>query len=262
MIIPLNSLKIKRVIPILNMTKIQMTRTVTSKLCLILIFQILFFPKPQAATIMGFCFEENVSLNNVENSLSAITHVDDQIFKRSANNCIEVKGNASRANLYELYLNKKYNVMRTYGTGSVNSGISSAPACNLNIKKSSRKNSVTESLALGKKNNLIKKQSKKNSITNSQLLVDSGRTGTISVDQFRIRIKCINLIRSYKLEIDLEHNTGGVSTSITIRPGQELDLGSIVDDLNNQGQTISLKEGFKKSKTTSKVQSNYTITIK
>ena len=91
----------------------------------------------QAASLMGFCFGENVSLDNVEMTLGVLVHGDDKIFKRPANNCIEINGSPARANLYEIFLNKKFNIIRSYGTESVNSEISSAPACKINIKKSS-----------------------------------------------------------------------------------------------------------------------------
>jgi hypothetical protein len=216
----------------------------------------------EASAMSGFCFREDVTLLQVERSLGAILHPSDQVVKNASTHCIEIQGSNKRTNLYEIFLNKQFRVERSYGTEQKDLIESGVPPCNINVRRTGSNTNTINSFSIGRKNNLRKNESSSQRITNSQLLIDSGRSGSIQVDQYRIKVTCINLIRRFKLDIELEHMNGGVNTSVTVVPGQELDLGSIVDDINNKNKSLSLSKGIKKSHTLGKVQSKYSITVK
>jgi len=222
----------------------------------------LFVSTSTFANLTGYCFRTHVSLENAKNSLKAILHPSDTIFKRPSEHCLEVKGSFGRASLYETFLNRKFGIDRTYGSALESQESPIAPACNINVKRSSNDNKKSNSFSIGKKNNISQIEDSGSRVTNSQLLIDSGRIGSIRVDNYRVKIKCINIIRKFKLEIELEHAKGGISTSITVAPGQETDLGAIVDDLNNKTQSISISEGLSKSKSTGKVRSRYSLSVR
>lgn len=216
-----------------------------------------------ASSITTYCFDFSVSLSEAEKKLEEIKHPNDRLTKKRSMNCLEIEGSQKRANLYEAFLEKRFKLERTYKNEyDLKEEVSSTSPCNIHLKRTSNQQLKKNTFSLGKKNTLKQNQLKNQKTSVSQLLIDSGRTGTIRVDNYRVRVKCQNLGRRFKLDIELEHSSGGVGTSLTVTSGQEVNLGSIVDELNDKQKILDVKNGLSQTKTSKKVQSHYSISVK
>lgn len=217
-------------------------------------------------TLAGFCFPPKVSLQKARFHLSSFVHPEDEVFTRPAKNCLEVKTNEKRASLYETLLRKKLPVDQVYSNtesnqGSFNLPNTAAENCRISIKEKTVGNSKRDDFSLGRKSGVSRREEKFESTNESQLLIDSGSSGHINVDNLRVKLTCVKASGRFLMKVQLEHGRGGVSTSLTVTPGQEVNIGEVVRNLKNKNNSLSLNKGIENSRTKGQSRSTYTMTV-
>jgi len=208
--------------------------------------------------LTGFCFEEAVSLATIKGYLQPILLAKDKIYPRDSVNCVEINLSASRKNLFETYLARRYKIVRVYSEAesSDSESVSAAPVgrnCSLTLTKQEWQDSTTDSAFLGNKNGLKREQKKHQSSSKSQLLIGLGMSGSISMDEQEVFLGCLGDVGgSYNVKVSIVSPKSGIATQVYIRKGSSTDIGSVVDDLNDKVRTLSVDKGLEYSKTSGK----------
>ncbi len=92
----------------------------------------------------------------------------------------------------------------------------------------------------------------------SMLMVSPGLRGSIEVDGSFAQVSCIRTARTMIVEVFASkgrgRKTSSISTSITVSPGQTINIGSVVRKLRNKGTEISTRRGVQYEKSNSSSQ--------
>jgi len=224
----------------------------------------MFFTSQLQAALYGYCLGDGESLRAAKFHLGKILAPRDQIHIRSSVGCIEIVGGAERFDLYDRFLRAKFRVIRTYkdqDTGSSTTNISRG-MCRIFITKIGKSKKITDKVKIGKSGNISRSEGKGSSKSTSNLILSYGKRGGLTVNSQRLGVTCKKAGAGYLLEFDLESKESGISSNAFVTPGQELNIGGIVNDLNNKRRTVSLNNGVEYEKEKGKESFDYFLKVK
>ncbi|MBK24179.1 MAG: hypothetical protein CME70_09285 [Halobacteriovorax sp.] len=232
----------------------------------IFLFSLFFFllNSNLQAALYGYCLGDGESLRAAKFHLSKVLAPKDQIHIRSSVGCLEIVGGAERFELYDRFLRAKFRVIRTYKDQDTGSRISQIPRgmCRIFVTKIGKNKKVTDKVKIGKSGNLSRSEAKGISKSTSNLILSYGKRGSLTVNEQRVGITCKKAGAGYQLEFDLENKDSGISSNAFVTPGQELNIGGIVNDLNNKRRTVSLNNGLEYEKEKGKEFFDYFLKVK
>ncbi len=134
--------------------------------------------------------------------------------------------------------------------------------CSIQLTKEQTTQQRTKTYQLGRKLKAKQSEKQENGTESSMILLSSGRSGTIVVDQTELIITCYKRQMNYEIEIDLKGSKDGISTSLVMNKGSRINIGEIAKNLINQDKNISLNSGIKKVKTKKESITKYYLEIK
>jgi len=220
------------------------------------------------ADVTDYCFNRSVSLNAVHDHLKVVLSPHDEVIENSSSHCLNVvmKGQ-HKDELYRKWIAKKFKISTT----SLNSTLSDDPAlrpqhrehCRLEVQRKSKTDRQTVEASLSKRSKLNERTYKHSGSQVSSLLLGIGKPGSLRVDSDYLNVICKsqNSSRVF-LDISLSGVKSSVSTSITLEKGQTINLASIVEDLNDKYERVSLKKGISVMNRKGKKTYDYFLKIK
>jgi hypothetical protein len=241
-------------------------KRVTSILKNNLLFFLLFCASTtlEAKSLKGYCFESNVSLKAVRSHLSAILSPRDEVFERPSMNCIEVTISSTREELFETWIYKRFKPIRIYRTDGVvenNQTMGQMPMCRMTVERVSRSDSSIDDVSVGSHNKLKNTRSKSNGVSQSSLLLTSGVRGRLRMDDQEVFVTCHVFGTNYRVELSLDSSNSSLSTSVNTTKGSRLNIGQMVEDLNNRSRNIDIKKGVNYQKQKGRAVSDYFLII-
>lgn len=144
---------------------------------------------------------------------------------------------------------------RTVRTGAFAGGVGGAN-CRFLITRKGQSSSRSTSYGVKTRKKIrpfaSRRTSRRSGVTKSMLMVSPGLRGSIEVDGKFAQVKCIRTRRTMIVEVfagvDKGRKVSSVSTSITVNPGQTINIGSVVRKLRNDGKDLSTSRGIKVTK--------------
>lgn len=222
----------------------KVTSILKNSLQLLLIIFFSFTAKAQS--LKGYCFENNVSLRAVKSHLSPILSRNDKIYERPSMNCIEVTVSDVREELFETWIYKKYKPIRIYRTDGVvekNQAMGQMPMCRMTVERVSKSDATNDEASVGSKNRLKRTRSKSGGVSRSSLLLTSGVQGRLRMDDQEIFVTCHVLGSTHRIELSLESGASALSTSVNTSKGMKINIGQMVQDLNNRSRSLDINKG-------------------
>ena len=160
--------------------------------------------------------------------------------------------NPSRFDLTRKWISKRYKVLADQGS-LVMKGLE----CRLRIERLSSSNSNSTNIKIGSNNQLNNVSSLSAGKRITSLLLGAGKRGSIRYNDQLIGIKCLRGgVDNYQVELIVDETRGGVSTAISIRKGQRINIGEIVDGSKSRNRQLGLSKGLGLSK--SRISSKFT----
>lgn len=224
-----------------------------------------FLNHPLYAALYGYCFSRGTSLSSAQAYLDSVKAPRDRTYLRESVSCLEVKGSPARFDLYYKFLSKKFRVLRTYkdqDTGSARSSDLSTGMCRIFVTKIGKKDSKTDKVLIGNRGKVKREEFSGNSKSVSNLILSYGKRGSLSVNSQRIGVTCKKSGSGYQLSFDLESANSAISSNAFISSGQDLNIGGIVNDLNNKRRALSLEKGVEYEKQKGSEKFDYFLKIK
>lgn len=215
--------------------------------------------------LTGFCFESNVSLSRVKSYLSPLLTSKDKVYKRESMNCLEISLSSGRRDLFETFLYRRYKPSRIYQTDGVvekNQAMGKLPHCRIEIEKIGNSNSTNDELSVGSKNRLKRTQKRGQRTSKSSLLLTSGVKGTLQVNDQSVYVTCHVFGSQYRIELALSSDSSSLSTFVNTSKGNRVNIGEMVDDLNNRSKNLDINKGASFTKEKGKSTSTYYLTIR
>jgi len=213
----------------------------------LLLVSLFFSFSISAKSLTGFCFEKNVSLRTVKSYLQPILAKSDKVFERQSMNCIEVALDASRKDLFETWIYRRFKPSRIYTSNGVvekKQAMGQMPMCRMMVEKTNRSDSTIDEVSAGSKNRLKRTQNTSTGVSRSSLVLTSGIAGRISMNDQQVLVTCHVFGSSYRVELALESGNSALSTSVNTSKGSRINIGQMVEDLNNRSRNIDINKGI------------------
>lgn len=205
-----------------------------------------------------FCFEDDVRLSSVQQSISFLLLPRDTVNLREEDHCIDIVASVDRGKLFEKFLAGRYNLKRAR---------ESAPAelehCTLSLKTTVKNKNDTDSVKVGEKNSLKKSEQTSVSTSLMEFVFGQGITGEVEAGAEKLKVLC-RLIGSDKANLQFsfyEKGKGGVASEYLLKRGEWLNLGSVLKDLNEKNKTLGIPQ-TEMTTTTGKTETQYDLQIK
>lgn len=224
-----------------------------------------------ANSMVGFCFPVKVSLNDVKNHLSAIMAPHDKVFLRESLNCIETSISERRVTLFRNWLKRKYRIVDEYSVYQGNKRVQTVKShtiskdhCKLELTRKIKTNSNTTIVDARKNGRIARSERSADGERKSNLMLMSGRMGSIEIDQQEVSLTChYRNANRYLLDINIRDFDASLMTTVEITSGQKVNIGEIVENINRKSRGINNKGiGFNTEKTKGRSTYTYFVTIK
>jgi hypothetical protein len=184
----------------------------------------------------SFCFESNVSLVNVKQSINFILTDKDTLTLREEDHCLDIVISETRKNVLEKYLVKHYALISTAPKTPEN--------CHIELKTINKQKINTQDFKLGQKNNLVASESTSKAVTTSELLLGAGKIGRLAVGNQNLQVDCRPAgDTAFELQFYFEEKSKAtVSTSLRVSKNETVNLANVTKELNEKNRTLGIPQ--------------------
>ncbi|WP_157765819.1 hypothetical protein [Halobacteriovorax marinus] len=224
----------------------------------LLFISILFLAQSKlfAVELRQYCFPRNTSLTEVKKYLNQIKLDGDIININNSLHCLTVGVEEKRVGLFQKFLSMNYK-FTTRGDNTI-----SKNECQFEVETLRSGNKKTRGLKVGSRNDVRDRDSSYSGKSTSSIRVVEGKLAQLFVNDTLIAISCSVRGRVTEVNINLGTKKTNLVTTIQIRKGQRVDLGSVVQDLSNKNSEVSLSKGIQYSKTTGEKRDQVYLILK
>lgn len=213
----------------------------------------------------GYCFPKSTSLNIVKAMISSIKHKKDKIEYKYGSNCVEIEASDTRLSVYEAMLNQHFSVLETYGGSGKISALSTRDSiahCKFDLEEVSTLDRKVRVIQAGRVSRANQSNTNNSKTRKSSLMVIANNFASIQMIDAQVYMKCKPRGRNYEVEFSLTSETGGISTTVLLAPGQKQEIGSVVEDLNNKNREAGVPKGIKLADTKGFENKKFFLSIK
>ena len=209
-----------------------------------LLFILLGFPTYASEDLVSYCFEQTTNLREAEASLSFLLLPREKVFTRPEQNCFDILTSTDRSNLLEKFLSKRYTLISEGGRTA--SETIQAQQCQLELKTTKTKQVNTRDFRLGRSNDAKVGSRSTQEVSTSQILLGSGRPGTLELEGRSLYIECRKTMSGiYQLLFSYsEIYLAKVSSEINVKPGEVVQIAQITNDLDTKSKTLGLPQSL------------------
>lgn len=210
---------------------------------------VLIFFSQSNYSLEVYCFSRKYSLDSIKSYLQTVLAPTDQIFKRESNHCLEIKISERRKELLEKWMYKRYRPLDTYQEGEGEPQLGGG-TCLLKVESVGKGQSNTNTVQFGNKNKINSTTIKSSGKKTSSLYLGVGYSGTIGVNGETAELTCRRAGHGqYLVSINLQGLQNSLATTLQVRKGQRINIGSIVEDLSSKKNAMGIPGGVDISKT-------------
>jgi hypothetical protein len=206
-----------------------------------------------AEDLASFCFESNVSLSNVKQSISFILLPEDRLSLRPEDNCLDIVTTPSRKTILNKFLSRKYNLLNSEEPTLT----PERSECRLEFKTTTKKKTNSNAANIGQKNNLVTTSGNSIAVSTTELLLMAGRPGTLNINAQMVMPDKSLLDISQNLQVEcrpLPHDNfelifyfdakdkATVSTTVQLKRGESLNIAGIKNTLDDKVKTLGIPQ--------------------
>lgn len=196
-----------------------------------------------AEDLVGFCFERTVNLNEAQQSLSFLLLPREKVFPRKADNCFDVLTSPDRSKLLEKFLSRRYNLIAETGVSAPGSDLQDMQ-CRLELTTTRIKKVEVKDFQAGQGLRAAVGTKDVKEVSATELLLGFGRPGSIDLDGRSLQVECVKGATGiYQLTFSYsEQYRSRVSSSVSLKQGETLQIAQVTNDLAGQSKTLGLPQ--------------------
>ena len=204
----------------------------------------------------SYCFKNNVNLYDVHQSLKILLLPKDIVEYRKEDGCLDIITSSNRGNLFEKFLSKRYDLRQV-------SLADEGEECRLDLKTTKKTKIDTSLFKIGEKNSIKNSEENNQSVSTMEILLGPGKPAEIKIGNEELKVACyVSAGTNAHLIFSLmEKNYAHLNSEIDIKKGEWINIGSVLNDLNNKIKTLGLPQ-TEKSETIEKNETIYEIQFK
>lgn len=219
--------------------------TVIYRLISSLLFIVLSFKSFASEDLVSYCFEHTTNLKEAQQNLAFLLLPKEKVFPRPEQNCFDVLTSTDRSKLLEKFLSKRYTLISEPGMRTTTESIQ-AQQCQLELKMTKSKEVNTRDFRLGRTSNARAGTRSTQEVSTSQILLGSGRPGTLELEGRSLYIECrktesgiYQLIFSYSEIYRMK-----VSSEVSVKRGESVQIAQVTNELASKSKTLGLPESL------------------
>lgn len=207
-----------------------------------------------AQNFHSYCFARSVDLNQATSFVKSILTSQDKVNKNSALNCLEIQLDDARVELVRKYLSTRY---------QTHTNFEAAPSlCDMEITEVMNSNKNSQTISVGRQNNISQSVDNNSAQSVSILKTLEGKWSSLEMNDSTVEIRCYKRGLSFEIEVRIGSENSFLSTSRIIQSNEKVELGEMVQSLNDKNKTISLQDGVTQSKSKGNKQKKYYLVIR
>lgn len=198
-----------------------------------------------AEDLASFCFEKTTNLKEAAESISFLLLPKEKSLLRSKDHCFDVVTSPDRTKLLDKFLSKRYTLVSEVGDEKT-TGMLQIQHCQLELVTKRSKNVATKDFRIGTQNNASASENSMQEYSTAQILLGVGKPGTLELEGKSLYVECskgatgiFNLVFSYS-----EMYRAKVSSTVSLRENETLQIAQITNDLNQQSKTLGLPQSL------------------
>jgi hypothetical protein len=197
----------------------------------------LFFNQSFAAEdLASFCFEKNVSLKEVEESLTFLLLPREHVFPRPKDLCLDVNTSTDRSKLLEKFLSKRYTLIPEGEISPLKEASElQKEQCAIEFTTAKQKEVRTAHIGVTES-----RTTKETSV--AKLLLGFGTPGTLDLEGRSLTIECRKGAKGdYQLIFSSNESTKSkVSSEVSVKQNEVVQVGQIIRDLNEKNKALGI----------------------
>lgn len=193
--------------------------------------------------LASFCFPKSTNLKNASDSLGFLLLPKERVFPRPQDNCFDVNTSTDRAKLLEKFLRKRYTLI-SETEGLSNAAKVETQHCQIEFTTKRTKNTDSKEIQIGVQNNTSAGSNSVQELSTASLLLGVGKPGSLELEGRSLFVECstggtgiFNLVFSYS-----ELYRSKVSSSVTLRTNEPLEVAQVINDLNQKSKNLGLPQ--------------------
>ena len=196
-----------------------------------------------AEDLVGFCFERSVNLSQAQQSMSFLLLPHEKVFPRAADHCFDVLTSTDRSKLLEKFLSRRYNLIAETGVSAASSDLQDMQ-CRLELTTTRIRKEEVKGFRAGAGLMAAAGTKDVKEVSSSELLLAFGRPGTLDLEGRSLQVECTKGASGvYQLTFSFsEQYRSRVSSSVSLKQGETLQVAQVTKDLASQSKTLGLPQ--------------------
>tara|TARA_R110000868_G_scaffold86182_2_gene241715 strand:+ start:2880 stop:3458 length:579 start_codon:yes stop_codon:yes gene_type:complete len=191
---------------------------------------------------------------DIRSALLKLLGPDDQIGLDLKGHCLVINADSNKEPLISAFLQKKVGIFKK----------SFAPRseCDITVTEIEVINSDTNNIRIGNKSRVRAGEEQSQNTTKSNMKVLENKWAMIEMNDSRVDIKCQKRGDFFELDVRVGSEGSFLSNSVQVSAGQEIDLGSIVKEINEKNKELSTTTGIQVNKKIGTKQNTFKLSIR
>lgn len=209
-----------------------------------------------------YCFNSMAARDQAARSLKSITVSSDQLWKQDLSPCLKVEHKSHRKQLFDQYLRSRFQLESTYSAGKRGSGQDYvARNVTIIVEGIANEQGSTETWRAGKKSDVSRVETKAKGNSNTKLVLGLGLPGRIRMDDQEVYATVRSRGISYEIEFSMDRESTGISTTVSVKTGEKINLGDIVETIDRKNRELNIAKGITYSKEKKKTERTFFLSI-
>lgn len=134
--------------------------------------------------------------------------------------------------------------------------------CRIKVIKTGKETAKKDEVKFGRKKRLARTERKADINSVSNMVLSYGKKASLRVNEDSISITCEKSGGGFQMGFKIEGKNNNLSSNAYVAAGGKLDLGQIVNDLNEKNRSVSINDGMSYQKDKSNTTYNYSLEVK
>jgi hypothetical protein len=185
----------------------------------------------------SYCFEKNVSLKEVHQSLTVFLLPKDIVQYRTGDNCLDIATSIERGVVFEKYLSKRFHLISELRKEMTNE-------CRINLKTTKKLKANSTKVNIGLLNNVNSNEITNSSSSIMEILLGTKEAAEIEVGSEKLNVLCRlhgenngSLIFSY-----IDKEKASVKSEVSVRKGEWMNVASVINELASKTKALGIPQ--------------------
>lgn len=218
----------------------------------LILFLGFFFNQLMAQELTSFCFESNVSLEEVKQYVRLIQIPEDKVVEQSRQGCLDVVTNPNRVELFQKFILRRFKIVNQAQVKTRNE------SCHLVFSGREKSQATKSEVAIGEYSTVKRTEENETASFQSEVTTLLGKMAKTNIDGVDLEVTCRRSGNSGMMVSLIAGDQGNkISTDLVFNLGEEKEIGSVFKSQNEKNKTLGIPQATVKGQVGDKTKKYY-----